>query len=250
MNILKKTLSTYLIFISTSLFAASFNCDIHDELTPIKLTPVENMICSEPQLSEADEKMSLGYFTLLGKLLDLDTRKLFIKDQREWLLKRNIELSTCSKPNCEIKFYNFRVKLLYPSADINCKIPEPEVNSEIALEPIESKDISIKSVDNEVLKLESGFETKNSFKPKDISSKSATEIICANRLLRHVDGKVLELYTPLAKELSKDQAAWIILRDEKLRNCDLMCVWKFYKERIEFLIHYNFDESYIDILEK
>ncbi len=255
-------LSILLIFISPALFAASFDCDTHKILTPI-----EKMICADPQLNDADEKMSKGYFTLLRDLLDLNTKKLFIQEQREWLIKRNFELATCSKPNCEIQFYNLRLHLLYPNADINCMIPKAETNSEIAdkLEAIiELIDISFKPMaiyykipkvkfdpndDAENKKINFKLVNTDYNIPK-VSFKSATEIICADRLLRHVDGKVVELYTPLQQELSKDQAAWLLLRDEKLKNCDLMCLWKFYKERIEFLIHYSFDESYIDILEK
>ena len=191
-----------LLIFSNSLLAAGFNCDIYDELSPI-----EEIICLDPQLNEADSRMSQAYFSLSREIVDTDTKELFLQDQREWLVKRNAELSICSQPNCEIQFYNLRIKLLHPMADINCN----------------------------------AFET-NSKSPYSCQ-RSINEIICANRLLRHMEGKVIELYTPFKKELNQDQAAWIVLRDEKLRNCDLACVWQFYKERIEFLIHYGFDES-------
>jgi len=214
-----------LLILSNSLsLAAGFDCDLSDDLTPI-----EEIICSDPQLNEADEKMSQAYFILLRKLMDRDTKKLLIKDQREWLAKRNTELSTCSQPNCEIQFYNLRVNLLDPLADIDCKVFEDVANEQV-IEKTNSKSVDINC------------------------QKSATEIICTNRLLRHMDGKVIELYTPFKKELNKDHTAWLTLRDEKIKSCDFACIWQFYKERIEFLIHYSFDESYdesyIEILEK
>ncbi|MFK5969652.1 MAG: lysozyme inhibitor LprI family protein [Candidatus Marithrix sp.] len=204
-----------LLIFSNSSLAAGFNCDIYDELSPI-----EEIICLDPQLNNADTRMSQAYFSLSRKIIDTDTKKLFLQDQREWLTKRNAELSICSQPDCEIQFYNLRIKLLHPTADINCNV-------------FETDKLNIKNTDIET-----------NFKSSYLScQRSINEIICANRLLRHMEGKVIELYTPFKKELNQDQATWIILRDEKLRNCNLACVWQFYKERIEFLIHYSFDES-------
>ncbi len=195
--------------------AAGFNCDIYDELSPI-----EEFICSDPQLNEADTRMSQAYFSLSRKIVDTETKKLFLYDQRKWLIKRNTEVSICSQPDCEIQFYNLRIKLLHPMSNISCNVSE-------------TGEFNVENLDSKI----------NSKLPYLSCQRSINEIICANRLLRHVEGKVIELYTPFKKELSKDQATWIALRDEKLRNCDFACLWQFYKERIEFLIHYSFDES-------
>ncbi|MDM8565513.1 hypothetical protein QUF74_07655 [Candidatus Halobeggiatoa sp. HSG11] len=219
-------LTVLLTFISTSLFAASFNCDVSKELTHI-----EKMICSDQQLNKADENMSQGFFVLLKKLSDIHTKKMFIEDQRNWLTKRNKELSTCSVSNCEIQFYKLRTQLLYPIADIACDVSELEIDSE---EQVKQTEKTEQNKENIVKDKKDCFD-----KPV---LKSPSEIICANRLLRHAEGKVLELYTPLKNELIKDQTEWLKLRDEKLKSCDLVCIWRFYKERIEFLVRYNFDE--------
>ncbi|MCK5877114.1 MAG: DUF1311 domain-containing protein [Candidatus Marithrix sp.] len=191
--------------------AANFDCEISTGLTNI-----EKMICADPKLSQADEDMGQGYYALLRQLSDdRFTKKMFINDQREWLVRRNKELLTCPQLDCEIQFYNLRAKLLYPIANIDCKINEIDINNNI--------------VDNDNY-------------TKTVASKPPAEIICSNRLLRHAEGKILELYTPLQKELAEDQTEWLKLRDKKLKSCDLNCIWQFYKERIKFLIFYNFDE--------
>ncbi len=114
-------LAVILIFISTPLAAASFNCWKAS-------TQAENMICADPELSQADEEMADAYQKLL-KALPKSERALLKRDQRQWLKERDIEFRTCEYSSCHA-FYLVRIGLLSPvsPAGFNCKkaISEPE----------------------------------------------------------------------------------------------------------------------------
>ena len=108
------TLAVMLMFISTPLTAASFNCNKAS-------TKVEKMICADPELSEADEQLAEAYRNL-RKALPKSERALLKRDQRQWLKERNVEFRTCEDPYC-YAFYLVRIEQLSPvaQAGFNCK---------------------------------------------------------------------------------------------------------------------------------
>jgi len=108
------TLAVMLMFISTPLTAASFNCNKAS-------TKVEKMICADPDLSEADEQLAEAYRNL-RKALPKSERALLKRDQRQWLKERNVEFRTCEDPYC-YAFYLVRIEQLSPvaQAGFNCK---------------------------------------------------------------------------------------------------------------------------------
>ncbi|EDN66151.1 conserved hypothetical protein, secreted [Beggiatoa sp. PS] len=76
-------------------------------------------------------------------------------------------------------------------------------------------------------------------------SKATTPIkkmICRSRLLRHVDGRMVKLYQSLQDDLRDNQLKWLKERDLELSQpyCDIECIWRLYKYRIEFLVRYTF----------
>lgn len=184
-------LTAILVLIHTTpLMAASFNCQMAS-------TEVEKMICNNPQLSEADERMSKAYFNLY-EALPKPEAEVLKEDQRHWLEKRNYELLHCVKPYCKDHFYEVRIQQLHPveQAGFNCRKAGTQVEKKI----------------------------------------------CDSRLLRHADGRMVNLYQLRQMELKQDQREWLTRRDMELGQsyCDINCAWQFYKDRIEFLTLYLF----------
>jgi len=116
-------LAIILIFMSTLLAAASFDC----RKASIE---VEYMICENQKLSRADERMASAYHKL-RRILPESERSLLKDDQREWLKERNLELPQCT--GCEINFYEIRIQQLGPVEQVsfNCGIASSTVEKKI-----------------------------------------------------------------------------------------------------------------------
>ncbi len=118
-------LAVLLICISLSLAAASFNCNK-------ALIEAEHIICDNPKLSLADEKMASSY-KQLRNALDGRERSLLLEDQRRWLKERNFELRKCTKPDCGVRFYQVRIEQLgqIEQASFNCEKASTAVEKKI-----------------------------------------------------------------------------------------------------------------------
>ncbi len=114
-----------LIILTNPIMAASFNCGK-------AATDTEHLICDDSILNEADEKLGKAY-TKLRKVLSKKETELLKQEQRDWLTKRDLELINCSELDCEIKFYDIRIKQLAPveMAGFNCKKAKTKVEKKI-----------------------------------------------------------------------------------------------------------------------
>jgi uncharacterized protein len=115
------TRAIFLLFISTPLMAAGFDCNQAS-------TDVEKMICNNSQLNKADERMSNAYYQL-RKVLSKSENKILKEDQRNWLDERNVELQHCTELDCELYFYEIRIQQLAPVEQVsfNCTNPKTTV---------------------------------------------------------------------------------------------------------------------------
>jgi len=100
-----------LALIISSLFCsfawpASFNCAAGE------LTPVEQMICHDAQLSDLDSKLALAYAGAKNTVSAADRPNL-IATQRAWIARRN----QCPDVSCVAAAYAARIKALSPSAE-------------------------------------------------------------------------------------------------------------------------------------
>ncbi len=134
-------LAVLLICISVSLAAASFDCSEAS-------IEAEYIICDNPKLSLADEKMASAY-KQLRNILDGTERSLLLKDQRRWLKERNFELRKCTKPDCDIRFYQVRIEQLglVKQASFNCERASTLVEKKIC------NSLLLKHADGRIAKL-------------------------------------------------------------------------------------------------
>ncbi|MBE9561501.1 MAG: DUF1311 domain-containing protein, partial [Proteobacteria bacterium] len=114
-----------LTLLTSPLMAASFNCNK-------AMTDTEHMICGDPMLNDSDEKLGKVY-KKLRKVLSKAEVKLLKQEQRSWLKSRDSELVSCSELDCEVQFYEIRIKQLGPveKAGFNCKKAETKVENKI-----------------------------------------------------------------------------------------------------------------------
>jgi len=191
-----------LFLISTTLTAAGFDCQKAS-------TDVERMICDKPQLSEADKQMADAY-QQLRTVLPSSERELLKQEQREWLNNRDFELLNCIKPNCEVHFYEVRIKQLRPveQSDLNCKNPNTSVKKKICLSRL------LRHADGRISQLYNDLQNE----------------LKQDRY--HIKSQVLK----------QDQEWWVRLRDTELNQpyCKRRCAWRFFQRRIEFLVRYRF----------
>ena len=84
-------------------------------------TQAEKLICSRPELRDADSTMSTAYKNL-RKVLSTAEQKILKADQRRWLKARTTEFKNCEEPYCHV-FYLVRIAQLDPvsKAGFNCK---------------------------------------------------------------------------------------------------------------------------------
>ena len=94
------------VFLSMPSMAASFDC-------AKAKTILENTICKNPKLNEADNRMGAAYFKLRDGLQTTEINKLneLKEEQNEWLDERN---SKCSpdEVNCLLPMYEDRTAIL------------------------------------------------------------------------------------------------------------------------------------------
>ncbi|RKZ56720.1 MAG: hypothetical protein DRR16_25095 [Candidatus Parabeggiatoa sp. nov. 3] len=201
-NAVQKILAIILFLITTTLAAAGFDCQKAS-------TDVERMICDKPQLSKADEKMDNAY-QQLRKVLPNVERELLKQEQREWLDYRDFELLNCIKPNCEVHFYEVRIKQLGPveQTDLNCRTQKTSVEKRICSSRL------LRHADGRIIKLYN--ELQNELKQDGYHIKSLV--------------------------LKQDQESWVRLRETELSQpyCNRRCAWRFFQRRIEFLVRYRF----------
>lgn len=89
------SLTVSLILIPHFSYSASFDCNLAK-------TNIENIICSEPEVSRLDEKLSSIYSHAMDKLKNTKDLK---KDQLNWMKERDM----CETKDCIIHAYTHRV---------------------------------------------------------------------------------------------------------------------------------------------
>lgn len=180
--------------VSNQIMAASFNCSKAG-------TETEHLICDDMALSDADKRLGKFYKKLLRVLPKAET-KLLKKDQRDWLKKRDLELIDCSELNCEVLFYQIRIKQLGPveKAGFNCRKARTKIEKKICASRL------LKHADGRMGKLYKLVKNK-----QFIKQNQRDWIVTRN----------LELTQP---------------------NCDTNCAWQVYQKRMEFLILHNTSE--------
>ena len=114
-----------LAVLTNPIMAASFNCGK-------ATTETEYLICDDPILNDVDEKLGKAY-KKLWKVLSKKETKLLKQEQLKWLKKRDLELLNCSELDCEVQFYEIRIKQLEPveKAGFNCKKATTKVEKKI-----------------------------------------------------------------------------------------------------------------------
>jgi len=100
---LKSSFLIALIFMSSSLVAASFDCARAGSC-------VEKTICSHSQLSQADEQMGVSYENLKKTLTSSQALELQI-EQRDWLEQRDSNCA-CKDINCLLSMYLERTEII------------------------------------------------------------------------------------------------------------------------------------------
>ncbi|MFK5969651.1 MAG: lysozyme inhibitor LprI family protein [Candidatus Marithrix sp.] len=178
-----------LAILTNPIMAASFNCGK-------ATTETEYLICDDPILNDVDEKLGKAY-KKLRKVLSKKETKLLKQEQYKWLEQRDLELINCSELDCEVQFYEIRVKQLGPveKAGFNCKKATTEVEKKICASRL------LKHADGRMTKL------------YKLVKKPSQNFIQEQR----------NWITVRNSKLSQP-------------DCDTSCAWQVYQKRIEFLI--------------
>jgi len=180
-----------LIILTNPIMAASFNCDKAE-------TDTEHLICDDSVLNEADDKLGKAY-TQLREVLSKEETELLKQEQHNWLKKRDLELINCSELDCEVQFYEIRIKQLAPveMAGFDCKKAATEVEKKICASRL------LKHADGRMATL---YNSVKKPEPKFVQDQRDW-IATRNTKLSQPD-------------------------------CDTSCAWQIYQERIEYLIRY------------
>ncbi|MDM8565484.1 lysozyme inhibitor LprI family protein [Candidatus Halobeggiatoa sp. HSG11] len=202
-NISFNILLSLTLLASNSLMAASFNCGK-------AATEIEHLICDDPILNDADSKLGKAYKKLRRVLSKAET-KLLVEEQRSWLEKRDLELINCSELDCEVRFYEIRIKQLGPvaKAGFNCKKAKTSPEKKICASRL------LKHADG---RLNSLYKLVKQPSPEFIQQQRDWIAVRNSRL--------------------------------NSSDCDKKCVWQFYQERTEALINQVYFKTAIHNLEE
>lgn len=200
--------------------AASFDCNKAQ-------TKVETLICTFPQLGEADEQLGQLYAQALKSLPTLPATQLR-EEQRAWMEERDRYLLTaCMDQNCLT----------------TTQTPNSCFNADRAVS-FYARRISALKGESNVSKTTNQASLTASFDCTKASTR-VERMICGRPKLSHLDGRLDQVYKslqrtltePEVQKLQQEQSAWLKERNNHLLKCgkNTICASEVYENRIAVL---------------